>query len=234
MPPQVVNVELLLSSELSHHPIRGLEDALKVVSPAKDAGPDSKSSLSSHSSDGSLRRKTKRNRRFSLQHDTPKQHHPLHVIRTLLFPGGKSMAYCNDETLSSSFLILDGFMTISLVDCNENTYISHVEDAIERWGKRLETNICVGKVSYEYRLSDEDEKSMSHFSLDSEGSQGGNEATILSQNLEKVPLVLDQEPAEDGTMLDPDRYLPPSHRMLADALKVSYISSDQCILFNYM
>jgi hypothetical protein len=33
-------------------------------------------------------------------------------------------------------------------------------------------------------------------------------------------LVLDQEPSEDGTLLDPDRYLPPSHKMVADALKV--------------
>lgn len=222
MPPQVVNMDLLLSSELSQHQILGLEETLKVVRHEKTTDPDSKSLLSSHSSsDGSLRRKsTKRNRRYSLTHAAPQEHHPLHVIRTLLFPGGKSMAYCNDETLSSSFLILDGFMTISLVDGKDNdSSISHVEDAIERWGKRLETNICVGKVSYEYRLSDEDEKSMSHVSSDSERSYGSNEATILSQNLEKVPLVLDQEATEDGTMLDPDRYLPPSHRMLADALK---------------
>lgn len=154
-----------------------------------------------------------------MTHVEPKQH-PLHVIRTLLFPEGKSMAYCNDETLSSSFLILDGFMSISLVDDNESELLTRNEDAIERWGKRLETNICVGKVVYEYRHSEEDEKSMDNYSSsDSERSEYRNEATILSQNLEKVPLLLDQEPIEDGTMLDPDRYLPPSHRMLADALK---------------
>ena len=224
MPPQVVNMELLLSSEVSQQQIPGLE-ALRVIQHTKPVDPDSStksSSLSSHSSEGSLRKKVKRNRRFSLTHVEQKQH-PLHVIRTLLFPGGKSMAYCNDETLSSSFLILDGFLTICLIDDKnkkDNASFSQVQDAIERWGKRLETNICVGKVSYEYRLSDEDEKSMS---TDSEVSERSNEATILSQNLEKIPLLLDQEPIEDGTMLDPDRYLPPSHRMLADALKVSLL-----------
>lgn len=126
------------------------------------------------------------------------------------------MAYCNEETLSSSFLILDGFMTISLFDDS-----SSVLDATERWGKRLETNICVGKVSYEYRLSDEVEKQLNHASSKEEGEEEvKTKATILSQNLENIPLVLDQEPSEDGTLLDPDRYLPPSHKMVADALKV--------------
>jgi hypothetical protein len=45
----------------------------------------------------------------------------------------------------------------------------------------------------------------------------------VSQNLKRIPLVLDQEPDDTGTLLDPDRYLPPGHKMVADALNVSEI-----------
>lgn len=135
------------------------------------------------------------------------------------------MAYCNEDTYSTSFLILDGFMTICLGDGTSTIGGSGrskvLEEATERWGTRLETNICVGKVSYEYRLSDEVEKSMSHCSSEAAGEEGEEtNATILSQHLEKIPLLLDQEPNDNGTMLDPERYLPPSHKMVADALKV--------------
>ena len=125
------------------------------------------------------------------------------------------MAYCNEETLSSSFLILDGFKTISLADSWNQ------KEAIERWGKRLETNICVGKVSYEYREADEVEQSMSNSSSSHEDFDDAlsAKAAIVSQHLEKIPLVLDSDTTEDGTLLDPDRYLPPSHKMVADALK---------------
>jgi len=205
MPPQVANMELLLSSELPQHQLASM-DMLKENVTLKTFEQDSE-----RSSDGSFR---SRRKKYLTKNCATKQD-PFRMIRNLLFPGGASMAYCNEETLSSSFLILDGFMTISLSDAS-----SSVLDATERWGKRLETNICVGKVSYEYRLSDEVERNMNLSSSTDEGEEEvETKATILSQNLEKIPLVLDQEPSEDGTLLDPDRYLPPSHKMVADALK---------------
>jgi len=210
MPPQVANMELLLSSELPQHQLTSM-DVLKENVTLKTFEQDSE-----RSSDGSFR--SRRRKKYLTKNCATKQD-PFRMIRNLLFPGGASMAYCNEETLSSSFLILDGFMTISLSDAS-----SSVLDATERWGKRLETNICVGKVSYEYRLSDEVERNMNLSSSTDEGEEEvETKATILSQNLEKIPLVLDQEPSEDGTLLDPDRYLPPSHKMVADALKVCNI-----------
>ena len=209
MPPQVVNMDLLLSSELGQHQISSKE-MLKYSPIIKPFQHDYM--RSSDGSDGSF--KSRRRRKYLTMQAATKQD-PLRMLRSLLFPGGASMAYCNEETLSSSFLILDGFMTISLADDG-----SSVQDATERWGKRLETNICVGKVSYEYRQSDEVEKQMNLSPSKEEGQDDLKKAAIVSQNLEKIPLVLDQEPSEDGTLLDPDRYLPPSHKMVADALKV--------------
>ena len=219
MAPQVVNIELLLSStEISQN----LFSTMNVM----DGRP--KDPIQHHPEFDKIndefalmKRKSSRRqkRKYSATSVIPSQN-PLHIIKNLLFPGGQSMAYCNEETLSSSFLILDGFMTISLWDVRNGSSGVSAKNATERWGNRLETNICVGKVSYEYRLSDEVEKSMGHSS--EEGDEDSNRASILSQNLKKIPLVLDQEPADSGAMLDPDRYLPPSHKMVADALKVSF------------
>lgn len=216
MAPQVVNIELLLSStEISQN----LFSTMNVM----DGRP--KDPIQHHPEFDKIndefalmKRKSSRRqkRKYSATSVIPSQN-PLHIIKNLLFPGGQSMAYCNEETLSSSFLILDGFMTISLWDVRNGSSGVSAKNATERWGNRLETNICVGKVSYEYRLSDEVEKSMGHSS--EEGDEDSNRASILSQNLKKIPLVLDQEPADSGAMLDPDRYLPPSHKMVADALK---------------
>lgn len=184
---------------------------------------------------------------------------PFHLIQTLLTPG-RSAASCNEETLSSSFLILDGFLTISLgelthSDMNRNPdnqdydqttrnrrYNNMHQDATERWGARLETNLCVGKVCYEYRhdSEEEEEKCMSFSSTDDEdecvydvnGTGTGtppshqSQAAILSQKLDLIPLVLEDSLSKDITVMNnPDRHVPPSHKMVADCLKVCDISS---------
>ncbi len=211
MAPQVVNVDLLLSSTELSQDLFGAMNVIdgKLLDPAQQH-PE----IAKYNAKPSRRQK----RKYSATSVVQSQN-PFHLIQNLLFPVGHSMAYCNEETLSSSFLILDGFRTISLWDNSEgNSSAFSVKNATARWGNRLETNICVGKVSYEYRRSDEVERSMSHSS--GESTNDSNRASILSQNLEKIPLVLDQEPADSGTMLDPDRYLPPVHKMVADALKV--------------
>ena len=155
---------------------------------------------------------------------------PFNMIQALLTPG-VSAASCNKETLSSSFLILDGFLTISLgelsTDNSDNdTRYNMLDDATERWGSRLETNICVGKVSYEYRhdTEEEEEKCMS-FSSSSDGEDEcaatGN-GSILSQKLDLIPLVLDDPSTLQSSTLNPERYVPPSHKMVADCLKVCF------------
>ena len=221
MAPQVVNMELLLSPQLAPGQLATMEVLVDphvtrpIVNNAK--------SERSRDSDNSNYSKRRSRRKHSARSVIPNQDDPFNMIKSLFFSGGSSKAYCNEETLSSSFLILDGFMTISLGDAKSEFVGFSIDDATERWGKRLETNICVGKVSYEYRLSDEAEKSMksmSHSFSEDGDEESTTKASILSQNLEKIPLVLDEEPIEDGTMLDPDRYLPPSHKMVADALKV--------------
>jgi len=142
---------------------------------------------------------------------------PINMFQTLLIPGGSagvSAAYCNEETLSSSFLILDGFMTLFLgrySPYGRNEYDMR-RDASERWGSRVETNVCIGKVAYEYRMAEEKEKSM-----DFESSRNG--ATIVSQTLVKRPLGLGAEPtATDSKVINIDSYVPPSHKMVADCL----------------
>lgn len=139
--------------------------------------------------------KSIKSRRRKYSHE--KGENPFKMLQTLLFPGGASMAYCNEETLSSSFLILDGLKPISLADSSKDQ-----KEAIERWGQRLETNICVGKVSYEYREADEVEQSMSNSSSDFDALS--IRAEVVSQHLEKIPLVLDSDTTEDGTLLDPE------------------------------
>lgn len=197
MPPQVVNMDVLLTQEFpqkSQYEVFGPLTTTSIMKP--DSPASSPKSIKS------------RRRKYSNE----KGQNPFKMLQTLLFPGGASMAYCNEETLSSSFLILDGLKTISLADSSKDQ-----KEAIERWGKRLETNICVGKVSYEYREADEVEQSMSNSSSDFDALS--TRAEVVSQHLEKIPLVLDSDTTEDGTLLDPDRYLPPSHKMVADALK---------------
>lgn len=150
---------------------------------------------------------------------------PIHMIKTILTPGISS-ASCNEETLSSSFLILDGLSTISLgkLSSNANDELSDsiLEEAIERWGARYETNISVGKVCYEYSCEseeDEEEKCLSFSSSDGEDTfhPGGS---ILSQKLDLIPLVLENSFTHDTRAPNPELYLPPSHRMVADCLKV--------------
>jgi len=162
------------------------------------------------------------------QHDKPKGNctskamrtmarRPINMFQTLLIPGGSagvSAAYCNEETLSSSFLILDGFLTLFLgrySPCGRNEYDMR-RDASERWGKRVETNVCIGKVAYEYRMAEEKEKEKS---MDFESSSNG--ATIVSQTLVKKPLGLSSEPT-DSKVINIDSYVPPSHKMVADCL----------------
>lgn len=205
------------------------------VSPQKESS--SKSSGRSQSPRSTLvSRPTRQKRRYSPSHVS----NPLHVLQELLFPGGTSAAYCNEETASTSFLILDGFMTIFLGDLsnersNRSISSNALQDATERWGKRLETNICVGKVSYEYRHSDEAEMYMDMPHSNS-GEFSRRSATIVSQNLDRVPLVLDHD-ANNRDILDPKFYFPPSHKMVADALKVRFhneILSFQTFPFKHM
>jgi tetratricopeptide (TPR) repeat protein len=215
MAPQVVNIDLLLSStELPQElfsSVNVVHD--QIIKPTKQV-PDIPKSKKSN---GFASKKHHRQKRKYSATSFMQGGNPLNFIQNLLFPVGQSMAYVNEETLSSSFLILDGYKTISLWDnAGNNTSCQSVTNATERWSNRLETNICIGKVSYEYRLSDEVEKSMSHSS--EEGDEDSNRASIVSQNLKRIPLVLDQEPDDTGTLLDPDRYLPPGHKMVADAL----------------
>lgn len=247
MAPQVVNMELLLSTpDLSHLSTLKIKNHLHRVpaSPLINTDRGSESFALYKKPNRSRRpRTTKVKRKYSATSVIP-SHDPINFIQNLLFPVGASKAYCNEETLSSSFLILDGFMTISLGDdvrstnrnrarpnVNSVRMESSLKNATERWGKHLESNICVGKVSYEYRESDEVEKTMSHSSEeedeDGDSLNTSNRASILSQHLEKIPLILDEEPADSGTLLDPDRYLPPSHKMVADALK--YEEYDQAV-----
>lgn len=149
---------------------------------------------------------------------------PFQMIQSLLKPG-MSAASCNEETLSSSFLILDGTLTISLgalsYDKKESNY-DMLEDATERWGSRLETNICVGKVCYEYRYDNEEaeEKCRSNSFSDAEEDIPPNHGAVLSQTLDLVPLVLDDTLNQDSMTISPGRYVPPSHKMVADCLKV--------------
>lgn len=128
-----------------------------------------------------------------------------------LFSFGVSAAYCNEETLSSSFLILDGVLTISLgaISSESDTPNGMMNEATTRWGQRVETNICVGKVSYNYRWDEEEEKGLDH--------EVSNNASVLSQTLVLTPLGVDPDPTETRD-IDPDRYLPPAHKMVADTL----------------
>lgn len=207
MPPQVVKSEMLLSTELNE------TDVSRLIIGA--SGVD----FSPHRLEQKLHGRSQSPRSTVTPPRPKRKYHrrtlsPLHMIQDLLFPGGLSAAYCNEETLSTSFLVLDGFMTIFLGEfSDEGASLSSeaLRVATERWGRRLETNISVGKVSYEYRLSDEVEMSTG-------GDISRSEAPIISQNLEKVPLVLDQEPNE-RKILNPKFYFPPSHKMVADGLK---------------
>jgi len=142
---------------------------------------------------------------------------PICVIRTLIFSEGKSMAYSNEKTLSSSFLILNGFTTISLLDImNGEPNLLHAK---ERWGKRLETNIYVGKVSYEYRSADEGNEDVdARDDLETSASGHVHHSSILSQKLERVPFILDQEASSES--LDPKFYVPESHRTFANNLEL--------------
>lgn len=144
-------------------------------------------------------------------------HNPICVIRTLLFAEGKSMAYSNEETLSSSFLILNGFMTICLFD-STNKGESNSFDAKERWLKRLETNIYVGKVSYEYRSEDEDSAGDdARDDIDTTSVVYAHNASVLSQTLKRVPYVLDQE--KSIKLADPKFKVPTGHQKFANALQ---------------
>ncbi len=212
MPPQVAKTQMMLAGN-SRMTIIESSDFKESPSKSSERCQSPRSALSSRS--------TRQKRRYSPSHVS----NPLHVLQELLFPGGTSAAYCNEETASTSFLILDGFMTIFLGDLskegdNKNTSSNALKDATERWGKRLETNICVGKVSYEYRHSDETEMYMDMPSSNS-GELSERSAPIVSQNLDRVPLVLDHE-ANNRDILDPKFYFPTSHKMVADALKVCF------------
>lgn len=155
--------------------------------------------------------KTSRNgaRRRRVMEQSPKS-----MMQTL-FSFGVSAAYCNEETVSSSFLILDGVLTISLgaITSKDNKPYSMMNEAISRWGQRVETNICVGKVSYNYRWDDEEEEKGLEY------SEVSNKASVLSQSLVRTPLGVDPLP-EESRDIDPERYLPPAHKMVADTLMV--------------
>jgi tetratricopeptide (TPR) repeat protein len=152
-------------------------------------------------------------------------HDPICVIRTLLFSEGKSMAYSNEKTLSSSFLILNGYMTLSLVDVLSGE--PNLLHAKERWGKRLETNIYVGKVSYEeeYRSKDEGyEDADARDDLETSDCGHHHHCSILSQKLERVPYVLYEEAS--SKLLDPKFYVPESHHTFANYLELQEFQRD--------
>ncbi len=222
MPPQVVKSELLLSTELAENHLSGLIiDGGGLDSSQHKFDPY-------HHGRSSSPRSTLTPPRPKRKYHSKRPTSPIHMIQELLFPGGMSAAYVNEETLSTSFLILDGFMTIFLgevsnVEVNKSLNSSALSGATERWGRRLETNISVGKVSYEYRCSDEVEMSTGE-------DVPRKEVSILSQNLEKVPLVLDQEP-NDRKILNPKFYFPPSHKMVADGLKVRTVERSSIDFF---
>lgn len=145
---------------------------------------------------------------------------PINIVHSLLIPGGSgavSAAYCNEETFSTSFLVLDGFLTIYLGEYypssenegDKNNVRNTIRYAAERWGKRVDTNVCIGKVSYEYRMTEKHEKSM-------DVQSSTKNASIISQKLVKKPLGV-PEPL-DSKHISPDNYLPPTHKMVADCL----------------
>lgn len=217
MAPQNLNMELLLTSQL------GADDHSKLILKEDYA-------VQTFAKNNLLRPGTrsqkKHRRRKKSQSFKFMSIEPFNVIQSLLTPG-ISAASCNEETLSSSFLLLDGILTISLGELSsdesdtENGY-DLLRDATERWGARLETNISVGNVSYEYQHESEEaeEKCMSVSSSDGEDEQSPHGA-ILSQKLDLVPLVLDDPSSLDINKPNPDRYVPPSHKMVADCLKAS-------------
>lgn len=232
MAPQNLNMELLLTSQLAatidHSKLILKEDYAKLASD-KSNKPLSRVGTRFASTDVERRRKKKR-----FQHFKTLSIQPFNVIQSLLTPG-ISAASCNEETLSSSFLLLDGILTISLgelsnVDIGSEEFgvddkYDLLKDSSERWGARMETNISVGKVCYEYQHESEEaeEKCMSNSSSDLEDEQTPHGA-ILSQKLDIVPLVLDDPSTLDARSPNPDRYVPPSHKMVADCLKVSLFS----------
>ncbi len=216
MAPQNLNMGLLLTSEFSTKDtsISYLQGNNKILSQEyveKDPMYN-KSHLS----------KQGRKKRFALL--KPMTIDPLQMMQAFLTPG-TSAASCNEETLSSSFLILDGFQTIflgALKTDDDKSTCNMLDDSVERWGARLETNICVGKVCYEYRHDNEEqeEKCLSFSSSDGEDDAAPS-GSILSQKLDLVPLVLDDPLTNDVGVINPERYVPPSHKMVADCLKVS-------------
>jgi len=230
MAPQNINMELLLTSELAAGERKFvLPSYSEVLKKEFDNIIFDKTKLKATNQylDQGLydeaNRNSRRKKRFPNIRSMAIE--PLTMIQALLVPGS-SAASCNEETLSSSFLILDGFQTISLGEITtgdskaNNLSISNtmLKEATERWRSRLNTNFCVGKVSYEYRHADEEEeeKCMSFSSSDGEyESSAAKCGSILSQTLEKVRLIMDN----DKEPMSPDRHVPPNHRMVADCLK---------------
>jgi tetratricopeptide (TPR) repeat protein len=239
MPPQNINMELLVASEFASSEGKSIlqPDGGELLE-KEFAGTQTTAIKYLHSNDLRPPQREKKKRFTSLKSMAIE---PFNMIQSLLTPG-VSAASCNEETLSSSFLILDGFLTISLGelthdnDENEDRYdnkYNMFQDASERWGARLETNICVGKVCYEYRhdTEEEEEKCMS-FSSSDEEEQG--HASILSQKLDLVPLVLDDPSTLDNTSINPNRHVPPSHKMVADCLKFREYDEANEVYFNIL
>lgn len=207
MAPQILNMELLLTSHWTD----------------RDAKPTSHGENQMLKQDFSKQQVPHKRRKSSFGSVKQFAIDPIHMIQTLLTPG-ISAASCNEETLSSSFLILDGLLTISLGELTaegRETKYNMLEDATERWGARFETNIGVGKVCYEYRheTEEEEEKCMSCCSSVGDDECNPSQGNILSQTLDLIPLVLD-ESLIDIRAINPDGYIPPSHKMVADCLKV--------------
>lgn len=208
MGPQNVSIQVLLAPHLSSSDITGSSSLTNSSQDANMFNPD-RSRFGKKVQTG----QSKENCTSKAMRTMSRR--PINMFKTLLIPGGSagvSAAYCNEETLSSSFLILDGFLTLFLGQYSpsgRNEYDMR-RDASERWGRRVETNVCIGKVAYEYRMAEEKEKSMDF-------DQSRNSATIVSQTLVKKPLGVDTEQT-DSKVINTDSYVPPSHKMVADCL----------------
>lgn len=148
--------------------------------------------------------------------------------------GATSAAYCNNETLSPSFLVLDGIESISLgkVASNERTGDRVLKEATERWKNRVESRICVGNVSYEYRRAEEkfaitgdDAKPQMDEELLGPALNLVKAGSRVSQSLGRktlpraTSLAMAAIKEKASGVINPDRYLPPIHSMVADHLR---------------
>lgn len=145
--------------------------------------------------------------------------------------GAASAANCNDETLSPSFLILEGFQIISLGMASKKGKLgeSVLKEAIDRWSNRVETRIYVGNVSYEYRQAEEklvfplggQNRALFDDKMVGAAAKLVRAGSIVSQTLVKelMPRSVFDCDGEDSRIMNTDRYIPPAHSMAANHLK---------------